>query len=132
MPGPLRFRRHHGRNQAVHQPIMIRPAADAIQPPFKQPEFMVPELRAQILEQHDSSGFFLKDTSRKEFVGHTHEEIKILLTENLFSALPHGAPKSRRTPSVRLDLFLEEALHTRRVLRRAAVPEYTADFGRNG
>src|SRR5215472_15491986 len=115
----------------MHQPVMIRPAADAIQPLFKQAEFTFTEFRVQILQQQNGGGSFLEDRSREEFVCHPNEEIKIMLTDNFFSALPHSAPKSRRIPSMRRDLFLEKPLHPRRMLRRPAVLEYAANLGRS-
>ena len=52
---PRWFRHYQGRNQIVHQRIMVRPVADSGQPWLEQSEFFVAELVRDIFQEENSN-----------------------------------------------------------------------------
>src|ERR1700739_4553762 len=107
----------------MHQPIVIGPAADAGDPSFEHAESASAKLRVHVFEQKYGRNFFFQHSARKQSVSNLHEEIEIVLSQNVAAAAPHLPAQISRIPSMRLDFFLEEPLDPGGVLGRAAVSE---------
>jgi hypothetical protein len=125
---PRRFRRHHRRNQRVHQSIMIGPTADAVEPRFKKLEFGIATLRSQILEEENARNLLFQYRAGEQLIRHLHQKVELVLTQDFFAATSYRASQVRRIPSVRLDLFFEEPLHSRRVLSRPTIFQCAANL----
>lgn len=95
---------------------MIGPTADPVEPRFKKLEFGVATLRSQILEEENARNFLFQNHAGKQLIRHLHQKVKLVLTKDFLAAPSHRASQVRRVPPVRLDLFFEEPLHSRRVL----------------
>ena len=100
---------------------MIGPTADPVQPRFKHLKLAVIALRVQRFEQKHSGNLFLEYGTREQLVRHFGQKRKVVLAQNLTPASPNRSSQCSRVPPVRLDLFFEEPLHSRRVLRRPAI-----------
>ena len=82
----------------MHQPVMIGPTADPIEPQFKHPKFAVAALRVQCFEQENARGLLLQYRARKQLIRHLGQKSKIVLAQNLAPASSNGPPQRRRIP----------------------------------
>ena len=63
------FGRHHGRDQVVHQAVVIGPTADAVEPRLEHAKLAVAKLRVHVFEQKHGGNFFFEHGAGEEFVG---------------------------------------------------------------
>ncbi len=56
----------------MHQPVVIGPTANPIEPGLEQFEFAVAEVSVEFLQQKDGGNFFFKNRAGKKLIGHSH------------------------------------------------------------
>ena len=96
-----------GRDQVMHESVVIGPTADAVEPGLEQLEFAVAKLTIESLQQEHGGNFFFEDGAGEKIVGCLDQKV-----ETVF--FPHFAPETnaraaqvRCIPSVGFDFILK-------------------------
>src|SRR5271165_1611335 len=115
----------------MHQPVMIGPGTDPVEPAFEQLELKPAELLHYPLKHQNGENLLLEHVVAKELIGNLQKILLAMLRQD-------GPPKSHRdfaqlvgVPTPRLHFLLEEPLHLGRMRRRAAVTNHGANVLRN-
>jgi hypothetical protein len=95
----------------MHQPVMIGPTADAVQPGFEHLELAVPKFRIEFLQQEYSSDFLFEVRPRKELIRYLDQKVEPEFLSQFPPIAARRPAKIGRIPSVRLDLVFEKPLH---------------------
>jgi hypothetical protein len=59
---------NHRRDQVMHEPVVVCPTADPVEPGLEQPEFGVPKLSGNSLQQEDAEDFFFQHMAAKQII----------------------------------------------------------------
>src|SRR5271170_5204340 len=111
----------------MHQRVMIRPTADAVEPSLEEFELGVAELAIEFLQQEHGDYLFVQHRAQEKAIGDLDQKIEPALFSHFPAKTDSGAAQIWRVPAVRFDFIFEEPLHARGMLGRAAVFQYAAN-----
>ncbi len=107
----------------MHQSIMVRPTADAVEPCLKHAKLAIAKLRVEFFQQEYRRYFLFQHRAGKKIVSHLDQKIEIILPQD-FSPKPSDRPAQiTGIPSMRLNLVFEETLSPGGVLVGADTSE---------